>query len=274
MVWMLTKYRKLLSWQPRVGLHVPWAAPLPNYKHWKRLQYGWYCENLYDTSSYRSWSFFFLINIFLQVIFNALFAPGFYLVQSVQTDIRWRLSLQSVGTSFINKLPLHSIHLPTHPFPHLTQLLAGINFTSPFMALLSMDPLSHQYAKELRAPSGALSARICDQGELPAWQWQERESFPLHGALRSSVSVTPLCGLVNLLLALRLSSFSPPPQSLLLVMRLEHLLMPTSVSRSPLLPLVTEVEPSTGSLQTQRKRRHVRTSQGNPVSCNKLLQLN
>lgn len=81
----------------------------------------------------------FRMNIFLQVILHALLTLGFYLVRSVRANICRRLLLQPVGTSFINKLPLHS-----SPTPHLTQLLAGINFKSPFMALLSMGPLSHQ----------------------------------------------------------------------------------------------------------------------------------
>lgn len=177
-------------------------------------------------------------------VFNALFALGIYLLRIA--NICPGLMFQSVGTSFINKLPLHSPSPPQPtPSPHLTQLLAGMNFTSPFMASLSTGPLSHQYVKEPRAPSGVSSARICDEGGLPACC-----RYELHRLFLSHLLVD--------FLALLLAPALP-----LLVLRLEHLLPPKGVSRTPhlsLLPLVTEAEPPTGSLQLPRKPGRARTT--------------
>lgn len=126
------------------------------------------------------------MNIFF--IFNALFALRFYLVRSVRANICPGLVFQSVGTSFINKLPLHSPPPLTPPHP-----LISLNCWRGLISRLHSWPrcqwaLYRIYVKEPRAPSGASSARICARAGYRA---------ALHGGPLSSVSLTPLSGLLS-----------------------------------------------------------------------------
>lgn len=205
--------------------------------------------NLSDTSSYPSGSFY------LRTYFFKSFSMhrSHYLLRSVHANICPRLALQSVGTSFINKLPFHSTSPPV-PSSHSTA--GGDSFHVSIHGLAVNGPFIASICERASSTIGSLERPHLRRG--PATDAKGRSGRPLYRmAPRSRMLLSHLSvDFSALLLALRPPSSPPPPppppQTLVLVLRLKHLLTP--------LPLVTGEEPPSGSLQWQRKPGHVRTT--------------
>lgn len=154
--------------------------------------------------------------------------------ESVHANICPRLVLQSVGTSFINKLPFHSTCLPNHHIPSSHSTAGGDSFHVSIHGLAVNGPFIASICERASSAIGSLKRPHLRRG--PATGTLMVEAGIVSTAWRPALVCFSHTSLRNSQPFFSPSAPPPPPQTLLLVLRLEHLLTPTSVYRSPRCP--------------------------------------